>query len=196
MSKQTDNFYNHFSFFYPLVDLFLKPQKHKLFQEINKLPPGQLLEIGVGNGSHLKLYKTHQVTGIDTSFSMLDIAKKQKTDNIQLLQMNGEALLFPDQTFDYVILSHVIAVVDHPEKVLEEVDRVLKPNGQLFILNHFTPNNWLRHIDKAFQVVGKAFHFKSVFHINSLKAIKRFMLLKEITFGQFSYFKLLIYKKA
>jgi len=196
MSKQTDNFYNYFSFFYPLVDLFLKPQKHKLFQEINKLLPGQLLEIGVGNGSHLKLYKTHQVTGIDTSFSMLDIAKKQKVDNIQLLQMNGEELLFPDQTFDYVILSHVIAVVDDPEKVLAEVDRVLKPNGQIFILNHFTPSNWLRHIDKAFQLVGKIFHFKSVFHINNLKVIKKFTLLKEITFGQFSYFKLLIYKKA
>ncbi|RZK57235.1 MAG: class I SAM-dependent methyltransferase [Pedobacter sp.] len=196
MSRQTDNFYNHFSFFYPVVDLFLKPQKHKLFQEINKLPYGQLLEIGVGNGSHLKLYKTHQVTGIDTSVSMLEVAKKHKTENIQLLQMNGEKLLFPDQTFDYVILSHVIAVVDFPEKVLEETYRVLKPDGQLFILNHFTPNNWLRHIDKVFQVFSKAFHFKSVFHIDSLTTIKKFRLLFEINFGQFSYFKLLIYKKA
>lgn len=196
MSRQTDNFYNHFSFLYPVVDLFLKPQKHKLFQEINKLPSGQLLEIGVGNGSHLKLYKTHQVTGIDTSFSMLELAKKQQTASIQLLQMSGETLLFPDQTFDYVILSHVIAVVDDPEKVLEETYRVLTPNGQLFILNHFTPNNWLRHVDKAFQVFSKAFHFKSVFHIDSLTTIKKFRLLREICFGQFVYFKLLIYKKV
>jgi phosphatidylethanolamine/phosphatidyl-N-methylethanolamine N-methyltransferase len=196
MSNQADNFYNKFSFFYPLVDIFLKPQKRKLFHEINNVPFGQLLEIGVGNGTHLKLYKTHKIIGIDTSVKMLEIAKKQKSENIELLQMNGEALLFKDQTFDYVILSHVIAVVDNPEKLLEETYRVLKPNGKIFILNHFTPKNWLRHIDNSFQIVSKIFHFKSAFYLNSFTTIKKFTLIKEINLGQFSYFKLLIYSKT
>ena len=196
MSKQTDKFYNRFSVFYPLVDLFLKPQKRKLFQEINKLPFGHVLEIGVGNGKHLHLYKTHKVTGIDTSLQMLEVARKQNNNNIELLQMNGESLSFPDQAFDYVILSHVIAVVDNPEKLLEETYRVLKPGGKIFILNHFTPNNWLRHIDNSFQIVSKILHFNSVFYINKLIAIKKFTLVKEISFGRLSYFKLLIYGKA
>jgi len=196
MSKQTDNFYNRFSVFYPLVDLFLKPQKRKLFQEINDLPSGQLLEIGVGNGSHLQSYKAHKITGIDTSSNMLEIAKRQAGEQIELLQMNGEELLFQDQVFDYVVLSHVIAVVDNPEKLLEEAYRVLKPNGRIFILNHFTPKNWLGHMDKSFQIVSKAFHFKSVFYIHSLAALKKFTFLKEVGFGQFSYFKLFIYTKA
>ena len=195
MSKQTDNFYNKFSFLYPLVDLFLKPQKRKLFQEINKLPPGELLEIGVGNGKHLPLCKTHKITAIDTSARMLETARKQKKENIELLQMNGEDLLFPDKSFDYVILSHVIAVVDNPERLLAETFRVLKPDGKVFILNHFTPRNWLRHIDKSLQVISKIFHFKSLFYIDSLSEIKKFRLLKEISFGQLSYFKLLIYGK-
>jgi phosphatidylethanolamine/phosphatidyl-N-methylethanolamine N-methyltransferase len=195
VSKQTDNFYNNFSILYPLVDIFFKPQKRKLFQEINNLPFGQLLEIGVGNGKHLQNYKTHKIIGIDTSLSMLEIAKKQKKENIKLLQMNGECLLFQDQSFDYVILSHVIAVVDNPEKLLEEIYRVLKSDGKIFILNHFTPKNWLRYVDNCFQFVSKVFHFKSVFYINSLTAIKKFTLLKEISFGQLSYFKLLIYGK-
>jgi phosphatidylethanolamine/phosphatidyl-N-methylethanolamine N-methyltransferase len=196
LSKQTDSFYNKFSILYPLVDIFLKPQKRKLFQEINNLQFGQLLEIGVGNGTHLEFYKTHKVIGIDTSFKMLAIARKQKKENVELVQMNGESLLFQDQSFDYVVLSHVIAVVDNPEKLLEETYRVLKPNGKVFILNHFTPKNWLKHIDNSFQFVSKIFHFKSVFHINSLTAIKKFTLLKEMNFGQLSYFKLLIYTKA
>jgi len=196
VSKQTDNFYNRFSFFYPLVDIFLKPQKRKLFQEVNNLPFGQLLEIGIGNGKHLHLYKTHKVIGVDTSLKMLESASKKKNENIELLQMNGEKLLFQDQTFDYVILSHVIAVVDHPEKLLEESHRVLKPGGKIFILNHFTPDNWLKHIDRGFQIISKIFHFKSVFYISSLAAIKKFTLLKEISFGRLSYFKLLIYCKA
>lgn len=195
MSRQTDNFYNKFSFLYPLVDIFLKPQKRKLFQEINSLPFGQVLEIGLGNGNHLQLYKTHKIVGIDTSLKMLEMAGKKKTENIELLQMNGETLLFQDQTFDYVILSHVIAVVDNPERLLEETYRVLKPSGKVFILNHFTPTNWLRYIDKSFKMVSKLFHFKSVFYINSLNTIKKFTLVKEISFGQLAYFKLLIYGK-
>jgi phosphatidylethanolamine/phosphatidyl-N-methylethanolamine N-methyltransferase len=196
VSKQTDNFYNRFSFFYPLVDLFLKSQKRKLFREINNLPPGQLLEIGVGNGQHLQLCKTHKITGIDTSSRMLEIAGKYKRENIELLQMNGESLLFQDETFDYVVLSHVIAVVDNPERVLEETYRVLKTNGKVFILNHFTPTNWLRYIDNSFRVVSKIFHFRSIFYIDSLYTIKKFTLLKEIRVGRLSYFKLLIYSKA
>lgn len=126
---------------------------------------------------------------------MLEAAGKKKAENIKLLHMNGETLLFPHQTFDYVILSHVIAVVDNPEKLLEETYRVLKPGGKVFILNHFTPNNWLRHIDSSFQTVSKLFHFRSVFYINSLHTIKKFTLLEETSFGQLAYFKLLIYGK-
>ena len=196
MSKQTDNFYNKFSVFYPLVDIFLRPQKRKLFQEINNLPFGQLLEIGVGNGTHLKFYQSHQITGIDTSYKMLEMAGKQKTEHIELIQMNAEALLLQDQIFDYVIISHVIAVVDNTEKLLQETYRVLKPKGKIFILNHFTPKNWLKHLDYSFQTLSKIFHFKSVFDINSLNSIKQFTLLKEIGIGRLSYFKILIYSKS
>jgi phosphatidylethanolamine/phosphatidyl-N-methylethanolamine N-methyltransferase len=195
MGRSSDNFYNIFSHFYPLVDIFLKPQKRKLVQEINNLPFGHLLEIGVGNGSHLPFYNTHKVTGIDTSINMLEIARQRRLSNIQLIQMDGEALSFRDQTFDYIILSHVITVVDNPEKLLAESFRVLKPDGKVFILNHFTPNNWLRHVDRTFQAISKVFHFKSVFHIDSLDVIKKFKLLQEISLGKLSYFKLLIYCK-
>jgi phosphatidylethanolamine/phosphatidyl-N-methylethanolamine N-methyltransferase len=74
MSKRTVAFYNHLSFLYPLIDVFLKPQKRLLFNKVNNLPAGRLLEIGVGNGSHLRQYKKHQVIGIDTSAAMLDVA--------------------------------------------------------------------------------------------------------------------------
>jgi phosphatidylethanolamine/phosphatidyl-N-methylethanolamine N-methyltransferase len=191
-----EHFYNRFYFLYPVVDVFLKPQKCRLLQEINALPCGHLLEIGVGNGSHLNLYQSHRITAIDTSLKMLETARKHQYANVELLQMDGERLLFPDQTFDYVVLSHVIAVVNNPEKLLEETYRVLKPNGQIFILNHFTPQNWLRHIDSSFQLVSKLFHFNSIFHVNRLVAIRKFTLLREIGFGQLSYFKLLIYAKA
>jgi phosphatidylethanolamine/phosphatidyl-N-methylethanolamine N-methyltransferase len=159
------------------------------------LPEGNLLEIGVGNGAHFQLYKKHKIVGIDTSATMLEIARKKCCENIKVFKMDGKALLFYDEEFDYVVLSHVIAVVDDPEQLLAEVLRVLKPQGQVFILNHFTPNNWLRYVDSAFMTLSKIFHFKSVFYIDEITTIKKFRLLKEVHFGLASYFKLLIYQK-
>lgn len=195
MTNNSAKFYNRLTFLYPIIDLFLKPQKYKFFGKINSCPYGQLLEIGVGNGAHFKYYNTHEIIGVDTSRSMLARAGKHLKDNIQLLHMSGEKLLFPNEVFDYVILSHVIAVVEDPEKLLEEVYRVLKPQGKVFILNHFTPNNWLKYVDKTFESISRLFYFKSVFHISSLCKIEKFKLLSEFNAGLFSYFKILIYEK-
>lgn len=195
MINNSEKFYDRLTFLYPVIDLFLKPQKHKFFGAINDCPHGRLLEIGVGNGTHFKYYSKHDIVGIDASGSMLARARNHLKDNIQLFHMNGETLLFPDETFDYVILSHVIAVVGNPEKLLEEVHRVLKPCGKVFILNHFTPTNWLKYVDKAFERICRLFHFKSVFQISSLRRIERFKLLRESDAGLFAYFKIMIYEK-
>ena len=178
-----------------MVDFFLRPQKARLLQEINQLPDGNLLDVGVGNGAHLSLYERHHITGIDTSPGMLRIASQRNCSRVLLLQMDGQALLFGDGQFDYVVLSHVIAVVDNPERLVEEVFRVLKPNGRMFILNHFTPDNWVKYVDRAFGNISKMFHFKSVFHLHEIKAINRFKLLKEVRLSPLSYFKLLVYLK-
>lgn len=195
MSAQT-NFYNRFSFLYPLVDIFLKPQKKKFFNEINQLPYGNLLEIGVGNGSHFNLYRNHEITGIEISSSMLNMAKKNSKDAIHLYEMNGEQLEFADNSFDYVVLSHVIAVVDRPEKLLKQCHNVLKTNGKLLILNHFTPNNWLKYLDRIFNTGSKLFHLKSLFYMEDIKAIDQFTLEKEIALKPLAYFKILIFTKS
>jgi phosphatidylethanolamine/phosphatidyl-N-methylethanolamine N-methyltransferase len=195
MNNASEKFYDRLSFLYPVIDLFLMPQKQKFFGLINSYPQGRVLEIGVGNGNHLKYYPSHQITGIDTSENMLTQARKYQKDNIQLLKMNGEALSFPNEAFDYIILSHVIAVVDDPEKVLEEVYRVLKPCGKVFILNHFTPDNWLKYLDRCVAGISKFFHFKSVFQMASLRKIEKFKLLSAFPADPFSYFKILIYEK-
>lgn len=196
MYTASEKFYDKLTFLYPIVDVFLKPQKFKFFSKINGYPRGRLLEIGVGNGTHFKYYNTHNVVGIETSRSMLSRARKNSKHNIQLFHMNGEDLLFPNEAFDYVILSHVIAVVDNPEELFNEVYRVLKPNGKVFILNHFTPDNGLQYLDKAFETFSKLLHFKSVFHLSRLCKPEKFRLLNQFNAGLFSYFKILVYEKS
>jgi phosphatidylethanolamine/phosphatidyl-N-methylethanolamine N-methyltransferase len=191
----TGTFYNRISFFYPLINYFLKGQRNVLIDEVNSAVPGKLLEIGVGNGSHLPLYTSHQITGIDISESMLGKAQRFKRDNIVLLMMNGENLLFSEESFDYVVIAHVLAVTNDPDQLLAEVFKVLKPGGKLFILNHFTPANWLRYVDHAFHPLSTLFHFKSSFYLQHLKGLQRFSLLKQTGLGYCSYFKLLIFCK-
>ena len=195
MYNSTGAFYNCLSFFYPAIDYFLKRHKKALIEEVNGSVPGKLLEIGIGNGSHLPLYRAHRIVAIDISEAMLRKAKRFKNGHTQLLLMNGENLLFPEACFDYVVISHVLAVTKDPEQLLKQIYKVLKPGGRLFILNHFTPNNWLRYIDRAFQPFSSLFHFKSLFHLTDIKELQRFSLYKQTEPGKSSYYKLLIFCK-
>jgi phosphatidylethanolamine/phosphatidyl-N-methylethanolamine N-methyltransferase len=126
---------------------------------------------------------------------MLSLARRALKPNIRVVHMNGEALAFENDSFDYVVLSHVIAVVECPEKVIEEAYRVLKPKGKVFILNHFTPDNGLKYMDKAFGKMARLFHFNAVFPLSGLGSLKKFTLLHACNAGLFSYFKIRIYEK-
>lgn len=194
--RNPGRFYNYIYPIYPVVDLFFKKQKKQLADIVNMLPVGNVLEIGVGNGSMLPLYQKHIITGIDLSTKMLTNAKKRKTNvRVHLFMADGEDTKFPEESFDYVIINHVLSVTKNPDAMLKEAFRVLKPNGQLFILNHFTPENMLGFIDKMFHPVACMVQFRSYFRINDLKSLKFFHLQYMIASKPFSYFKILAFKK-
>jgi ubiquinone/menaquinone biosynthesis C-methylase UbiE len=104
---------------------------------------GKILEIGVGTGLSLSDYdSTTEVTGIDISGPMilkacLRIAGGNYPHVRELRVMDAAALSFPDASFDCVVAQFVITLVNDPERVLEECARVLKPGGELILINHF-----------------------------------------------------------
>ena len=82
--------------------------------------------------------------GIDLSEKMLAVAeKKSKADNITFQKMDASKMDFEDGSFDIVTIS--LGLHDMPleirDAVLNESKRVLKPDGQLYILEHDLPNN-------------------------------------------------------
>ncbi|CAK0777967.1 Phosphatidylethanolamine N-methyltransferase [Gammaproteobacteria bacterium] len=116
----------------------------KLIVQTLHLNSGELiLEVGVGTGLSLPLYPSSvRVTGIDISREMLDIARErvardQLSHVDSLLEMDAEALRFPDESFDKVVAMYVVSVVPNPIRVIDEMRRVCKPGGELFIVNHF-----------------------------------------------------------
>jgi SAM-dependent methyltransferase len=59
--------------------------------------------------------------------------------NVRFLRASGEALPFPDKSFDAVLLNEVLEHVSDEEKTLRGVFRVLRPGGHIVIMS---PNRW------------------------------------------------------
>lgn len=189
------NFYDNFWWIYPFINLFLNGHKKLLIKEINQLKSGDLLEVGVGTGKHLTKYKNHQITAIDNHPKMITLAQKNKTKNIAYKLMDGENTSFKNEHFDYIVLAHILSVVQQPENLIEECTRLLKKGGKILILNHFTPQNPLILVDLLFQPFSKFFQFQSYFPLGKFNSKPNLKVVKHHKIGILKYYQLLILEK-
>jgi phosphatidylethanolamine/phosphatidyl-N-methylethanolamine N-methyltransferase len=103
---------------------------------------GRILEVGVGTGLALPEYRwTNRITGIDLSAPMLRKARarvrEHRLTNVDgLAVMDAQHLGFADAAFDVVVALYVITVVPDPEATLDEFARVVRPGGEIILLNH------------------------------------------------------------
>ena len=103
---------------------------------------GRILEVGVGTGLSLPDYaRTNRLIGVDLSAPMLRKAKERATAlrliNVEgLAVMDAQRLGFQDGAFDVVVAQYVITAVPDPEATLDEFARVLKPDGEIILVNH------------------------------------------------------------
>ncbi len=104
---------------------------------------GRVLEVGVGTGRNLPLYSAAvDVTAVDISARMLERAKeraRQSPAPVRLQQADAEALPFPDDSFDTVTATCVFCSVEDPVRALREVRRVVRPDGDVRLLEHVRP---------------------------------------------------------
>lgn len=102
---------------------------------------GNVLDVACGTGDMVVELLKHgcTVTGIDLSDEMLAIARQKATSAIFQLG-NAEALPFPDASFDAVTCAFGVRNFVHLEQGLNEMLRVLKPGGQLVVLELATPD--------------------------------------------------------
>ena len=103
---------------------------------------GRILEVGVGTGLSLSDYATTtKVCGGDISEPMLRKAQQRVRSlglkNVETLAvMDAKNLAFADSFFDAVVAQYVITAVPDPEATLDDFIRVLKPGGELILVNH------------------------------------------------------------
>jgi ubiquinone/menaquinone biosynthesis C-methylase UbiE len=105
----------------------------------------RVLEVGVGTGKNIPYYPPGlQVVGIDISQRMLERARRRAERlgvPVALLQMDGQALDFPDDTFDSGVATFVFCSVPDPILGLREMRRVVRPGGRIVLLEHVRPEN-------------------------------------------------------
>ena len=98
---------------------------------------GRVLEVGTGTGLLLPAYpaSVSEVVAIDIDPEMLARAR-QRRPGVSLLQADVQQLPFPDASFDTVVSCLVFCSVEDPARGLAELRRVLRPTGQLRMLEH------------------------------------------------------------
>ena len=103
---------------------------------------GRILEVGVGTGISLPDYaRVNRIVGIDISEPMLRKAQERvaerKLSNVDALAvMDAARLALPDRSFDAVVAQYVITAVPNPEATLDEFARVIRPGGEIVLINH------------------------------------------------------------
>jgi phosphatidylethanolamine/phosphatidyl-N-methylethanolamine N-methyltransferase len=116
---------------------------------------GRVLDVGVGTGICLHRYtRANSVIGIDLSEPMLRKARERVAElrlaNIERLAvMDAEDLEFPDNSFDAVVAQYVVNTVPHPEVALAEFARVVKPGGEIILVNRVGADGGVRRALEA-----------------------------------------------
>ncbi|MBK6356460.1 MAG: methyltransferase domain-containing protein [Betaproteobacteria bacterium] len=100
---------------------------------------GKVLLAGVGTGLDLPhLPPQHHYVGLDLNQAMLCRALP-RTGHIDFVPVQGDAqrLPFADASFDCAVLHLILAVVPQPAHCFAEIERVLKPGGQVLVFDKF-----------------------------------------------------------
>jgi len=126
--------------------------KH-LRKKLVKHAKGKVLEVAAGTGPNLELYPSGcEVVVTDACPEMLALGKIKWQKHVQKLERDGKdvsslpkmefelhdatRLPFPDHSFDTVVQTFGLCTYADPSSVLKEMKRVLKPGGQILLLEH------------------------------------------------------------
>jgi phosphatidylethanolamine/phosphatidyl-N-methylethanolamine N-methyltransferase len=70
--------------------------------------------------------------------------------------MDAAKLAFLDKSFDVVVGQYLITAVPDPEATLDEFARVLKPGGEIILVNHLTAEQGVRRVyERAFAPIAR-----------------------------------------
>jgi SAM-dependent methyltransferase len=149
---RTLRYYLHKQQYAPgVVGLFVNPFYHarrglyRAIAEAASQLEGRLLDVGCGRRPYQELFRTREYVG-------LEIDTPENRANKQAdYYYDGELLPFPDQSFESVLCNQVLEHVFAPDRLLGEINRVLKPGGLMLLTvpfvwdEHEQPRDYARY---------------------------------------------------
>jgi len=120
---------------------FIGDWRRRLLQDVR----GLVLEVGAGDGPNLDHYpRDARVIATEFNEESIALARPRSNSHARLASADVERLAFPDNTFDAVVATLVFCSVERPVVGFREVRRVLKPGGQLHLIEHVRSHHaWL-----------------------------------------------------
>lgn len=159
----------------------------------------KILDLGCGDGKLeecITLISHASVTGIDISKQSINRAMKKNLANCTFVHYDGQYIPFNDNCFDVVIISQVMHHIEHTSHmaILNEVNRVLKPSGNLFIFEHNPINPFTMHIVNtcSFDTDAKLLPFKYLNNILFETGYKKIETFFSCFFPNIAIFKILV----
>ena len=128
---------------------------------------GDVVEIGVGTGLNLPHYGTGvtSLTLTEVSPHMIETLEKEvarRRPDATVVQAPAERLPLPDASADTVVCTLVLCSVDEPAKAISEMRRVLRPGGQVVLIEHVGGSGrllrWQRRLDPITKTLGRGCH--------------------------------------
>jgi len=156
-------------------DFFVEPFNKTLRQIGMGLHPPvagmNILDIGCGTGTTLSHYKKDgcNVFGIDSSPSMLSVAKTRLGGKANLMLGDASNMGYQNDFFDMVITMMTLHEISHTArlKVFDEMMRVLKRDGRILIIDYHPsdlifPKGWMhKSVIFFFEIMAGSEHFKN-----------------------------------
>lgn len=137
----------------------------------------RILEAGVGTGLSLGYYRPDcEVHGIDLSEDMLrrarDKVSRHGLTHVRGLQVMDVCHLgYTDEAFDAVAAQFLITLVPSPEQALSEFARVVKPGGEIILVNHFGQSEGpLAKVEEALAPLCSRIGWSSDFKVSRVEA--------------------------
>ena len=130
--------------------------RRQLVAAVRRRSPTDILDLATGSGDvafalSRSLPAGVHITGMDFCQPMLDEAEIKKTAsgagryaNVLFRQGDGLALPLPDASVDAVTISFGLRNLADRARGLQEMRRVLRPGGRLFVLEFSQPYPWFR----------------------------------------------------
>lgn len=159
VARMFDNIAFRYDFLNSLLSLGIhKSWRKKAIRVFKHKKPRQILDVATGTADFALeaiSAEPEKVIGVDISAGMLEVGRKKvKKANlahkIDLQLVDAESLPFADNRFDAITVAFGVRNFENLQKGLTEMQRVLKPGGDLVVIEFSKPHGFFSYLYKLY----------------------------------------------